>query len=61
MNVGVTKISELPSVSVVIYCGMKRNMTLNATWERIGRNKAPAEWFKVLSRNSQRECEEKLK
>jgi len=46
------KITDIPSVSVVIYCGMKWNMTLNAKLERTGRNKAPTEWFKVLSRNS---------
>jgi len=36
-------------------------MTLNAKWGRTGRNKALAELFKVISRNSHRGCEEKLK
>jgi len=55
------KITDITSVSVVMCCGMKWIMTLNAKWGRTGRNKAPAEWFKVLSRNSHRECEEELK
>ena len=55
------KIIDIPSVSVAICCGMKWNKTLNAKWGRTGRNKAPAEWFKVLSRIFHRECEEEFK
>jgi hypothetical protein len=53
MNVCVIKnITDVPSASVVIFCRMRRNTRLNAEYERNGRNKASAEWFKVLLRNS---------
>lgn len=55
------KITDIPSLSVVIYFGIKWNMTLNAKWKRNGRNKAPAEWFKILPRNYHTGCGEKLK